>query len=107
MPARAGDAGGESDGSSGPDGRAARAVAKMLETDAFSAWLGIELVEVAHARASVRMTVRDEMVNGFGVAQVPETWVVDPNGFVRRRFIGTVSADGLSGTIQAMREGAP
>ncbi len=47
-----------------------------------------------------------EFVNGFGVAQVPETWVVDPNGFVRRRFIGTVTADGLSGTIQAMREGA-
>jgi cytochrome c biogenesis protein CcmG/thiol:disulfide interchange protein DsbE len=48
-----------------------------------------------------------EFVNGFGVALVPETWVVDPNGFVRRRFTGTVTADGLSGTIQAMRDGAP
>ena len=47
-----------------------------------------------------------EFVNGFGVAQVPETWVVDPNGFVRRRYIGQVTADGLSATIQAMREGA-
>jgi cytochrome c biogenesis protein CcmG/thiol:disulfide interchange protein DsbE len=47
-----------------------------------------------------------EFVNGFGVAQVPETWVVDPNGFVRRRFIGQVTAEGLSATIQAMREGA-
>ena len=27
-----------------------------------------------------------EFVNGFGVALVPETWVIDPNGFVRRRF---------------------
>jgi cytochrome c biogenesis protein CcmG/thiol:disulfide interchange protein DsbE len=48
-----------------------------------------------------------EFVNGFGVALVPETWVIDPNGFVRRRFIGTVTAIGLSGTIQTMREGAP
>jgi cytochrome c biogenesis protein CcmG/thiol:disulfide interchange protein DsbE len=47
-----------------------------------------------------------EFVNGFGVAQVPETWVVDPNGFVRRRFIGQVTAEGLSATIQAMREGS-
>ena len=48
-----------------------------------------------------------EFVNGFGVAQVPETWIIDPNGFVRRRFIGQVTAAGLSGTIQAMRDGAP
>lgn len=47
-----------------------------------------------------------EFVNGFGVAQVPETWIVDPNGFVRRRYIGEVTAAGLSGTLQAMREGA-
>ncbi len=47
-----------------------------------------------------------EFVNGFGVAQVPETWIVDPNGFVRRRYIGQVTSDGLSATLQAMREGA-
>lgn len=42
----------------------------------------------------------------FGVAQVPETWVIDPNGFVRGRFINTVEAAKLSTTIQQMREGA-
>lgn len=47
-----------------------------------------------------------EFVNGFGVAQVPETWVIDPNGFVRRRYLGQVTADGLGATLQAMREGA-
>ena len=50
---------------------------------------------------------RYEFVNGFGVALVPETWIIDPNGFVRRRFIGTVTAIGLSGTIQTMREWPP
>lgn len=48
-----------------------------------------------------------EFVNGFGVAQVPETWVIDPNGFVRRRFIGAITADLLGAQLQAMREGAP
>jgi len=48
---------------------------------------------------------RYEFVNGFGVALVPETWIIDPNGFVRRRFISEVTADGLSGLMQALREG--
>jgi cytochrome c biogenesis protein CcmG/thiol:disulfide interchange protein DsbE len=49
---------------------------------------------------------RYEFVNGFGVALVPETWIIDPNGFVRRRFISEVTAGGLSTMLQAMREGA-
>ncbi|MDE3172549.1 MAG: hotdog fold thioesterase [Gemmatimonadota bacterium] len=40
----------------------------MLDRDAFSRWLGVELVTLAPGRCTVRMTVRDEMVNGFGVA---------------------------------------
>ncbi len=50
---------------------------------------------------------RYEFVNGFGVALVPETWIIDPNGFVRRRFISEVTADGLGAVLQTMREGAP
>lgn len=49
---------------------------------------------------------RFEFVNGFGVALVPETWIIDPNGFVRRRFISEVSSEGLSTVLQALREGA-
>lgn len=41
----------------------------------------------------------------FGVAQVPETWVLDPNGTVRRRYISTVDAAELNSALQAMREG--
>jgi cytochrome c biogenesis protein CcmG/thiol:disulfide interchange protein DsbE len=47
-----------------------------------------------------------EFVNQFGVALVPETWIVDPNGFVRRRFISEVRAEDLSLVLQALREGA-
>lgn len=46
---------------------AERVVAQMMEHDAFSQWLGIDVVTVAPNAATVRMTVRPEMVNGFGV----------------------------------------
>lgn len=42
--------------------------------------------------------------NGFGVAQVPETWIIDPNGVVRGRVISEVSAEFLSTSIQTLRE---
>jgi acyl-CoA thioesterase len=47
----------------------AEAVAvEMLERDAFSRWLGVEIVHIEPRRCSCRLTVRQEMVNGFGVA---------------------------------------
>ena len=42
--------------------------------------------------------------NAFGVAQVPETWIIDPTGTVRGRVIGEVTAEFLSTTIQRLRE---
>jgi acyl-CoA thioesterase len=47
---------------------AERVAAGMMERDAFSQWLGIEVLEVGAGRATCRMAVRSEMVNGFGVA---------------------------------------
>jgi acyl-CoA thioesterase len=47
---------------------AERVVRGMLDRDAFSEWLGLEVLETAPARSTVRMTVRPEMVNGFGVS---------------------------------------
>ena len=46
---------------------AERVVARMMEHDEFSRWLGLEVTSVAPNAATVRMTVRPEMVNGFGV----------------------------------------
>lgn len=51
-----------------PQRLAERVVERMLATDALSRWLGLEVVEVAPRRSTCRMTVRPEMVNGFGVA---------------------------------------
>ena len=39
----------------------------MMASDAFSQWLGIEVLEVAPRRSTCRLTVRQEMVNGLGV----------------------------------------
>lgn len=45
-----------------------RIVAGMMAKDAFSQWLGITVVTVVPDGSTVRLTVRDDMVNGFGVA---------------------------------------
>jgi acyl-CoA thioesterase len=46
---------------------AERVVTTMMERDAFSRWLGIEILDVRPRGATIRMVVRDEMLNGFGV----------------------------------------
>ena len=48
--------------------RAEQVVSGMLAKDEFSRWLGIEVTGLKPAWCVCRMTVRDEMVNGFGVA---------------------------------------
>lgn len=48
---------------------APRAVVDLLfSRDAFSQWLGIEVVEADVGRSVLRMTVRHDMVNGFGTS---------------------------------------
>lgn len=43
-------------------------VNKMYDGDAFSQWLGIERIEDGEGLSKLRMTVREEMTNGFGIA---------------------------------------
>lgn len=40
----------------------------MLENDAFSQWLGIEIVETREGYCQLKMKVREEMTNGFKIA---------------------------------------
>ena len=51
-------------------------VATMLEGDAFSRWLGVEVSALAPGACTVRMTVRDEMLNGFGVCHGGVTYAL-------------------------------
>ena len=50
-----------------PQERAEKVVARMMERDAFSHWLGIEVCSVAPGACELRMAVRDEMDNGFRI----------------------------------------
>lgn len=42
-------------------------VKHMMENDFFSQWLGIEVLEIKEGYSKIKMTVRKEMVNGFGI----------------------------------------
>lgn len=50
------------------DAVAARIVASMWERDAFTQWLGGSIVELRPGYCTLRMRVRPDMMNGFGVA---------------------------------------
>jgi acyl-CoA thioesterase len=50
-----------------PAKRAASNVHHVLAHDAFSQWLGVEILDLGPARATLRMVVRPDMTNGFGV----------------------------------------
>jgi len=43
-------------------------VEHMMAHDKFSKWLGITIIEIAEGHSKIRMVVRPEMVNGFGIA---------------------------------------
>jgi acyl-CoA thioesterase len=42
-------------------------VSHMMNNDFFSQWLGIEVLEIKEGYSRIKMTVRKEMVNGFGI----------------------------------------
>jgi acyl-CoA thioesterase len=39
----------------------------MMENDFFSQWMGVEVLEVKEGYSRIQMTIRKEMVNGFGI----------------------------------------
>lgn len=49
------------------DELAQRVVDKMMRDDLFSRWLGIQVVEIKTGYSRITMTVREEMINGFGI----------------------------------------
>jgi acyl-CoA thioesterase len=44
-----------------------RVVNHMMETDLFSQWLGIQIIETREGYSKIKMTVRNQMMNGLGV----------------------------------------
>ena len=44
-----------------------KVVDDMLHKDLFSQWLGISIIEIKEGYSKIKMTVRAEMINGFGI----------------------------------------
>lgn len=49
------------------DELARKVVDHMMENDLFSQWLGIEVIDIKEGYSKIKMTVRPEMINGFGI----------------------------------------
>jgi acyl-CoA thioesterase len=47
---------------------AKKVVEKMMSEDAFSKWLGIEILEITTSFCRLKLKVREEMTNGFDIA---------------------------------------
>lgn len=49
------------------DELANKVVSHMMENDLFSQWLGISVLEIKEGYSRITLTVREEMINGFGI----------------------------------------
>lgn len=56
-------------------------IQKMYAQDAFSQWLGIEIMAMGEGFAELRMIVRPEMTNGFGIAHGGITYSLADSAF--------------------------
>lgn len=53
----------------------------MFDNDPFSKWMGMELVDIGPGTCTLEMTVRQEMLNGFGVAHGAITFALADSAF--------------------------
>ncbi len=54
---------------------------KMLEHDAFSRWLGVELLDIGPGFCRLQMSIRKEMLNGFYIAHGGITFSLADSAF--------------------------
>ena len=60
---------------------AGKVVANMLQNDLFSQWLGISIIEIKEGYSKIKMTVRPEMINGFGIVHGGITFSLADSAF--------------------------
>ncbi|MBP6430841.1 MAG: hydroxyphenylacetyl-CoA thioesterase PaaI [Ferruginibacter sp.] len=53
----------------------------MMQHDAFSQWLGITVIDVKEGYSKIKMTIRAEMVNGFGIIHGGVTFSLADSAF--------------------------
>lgn len=60
---------------------AQKVIDHLLETDLFSKWLGIEVLEITEGYSKIKMTIRNEMLNGFGIVHGGITFSLADSAF--------------------------
>ena len=55
--------------------------AHVLSQDAFSQWLGIEILEIKEGYSKIKMQIRQEMVNGLGIIHGGVTFSMADSAF--------------------------
>jgi cytochrome c biogenesis protein CcmG/thiol:disulfide interchange protein DsbE len=81
------------------DGAELYTIIKDDSTDAVSKWFT--------DRGGSWPIVKDDngtIATALGVAQVPETWIIDPSGVVARRYGSAITADFLANQLQLLRQ---
>jgi acyl-CoA thioesterase len=60
---------------------AKKVVNKMMELDYFSQWMRVEMIEIKENYSKIKMPVRKEMLNGFGIAHGGITFSLADSAF--------------------------
>lgn len=53
----------------------------LIEQDLFSKWLGIEVLEIKEGYSKIKMVIRKEMLNGFGIVHGGITFSLADSAF--------------------------
>jgi acyl-CoA thioesterase len=80
----------------------------MMHHDRFSQWMGIEVLEVREGYSRIRMAIREEMVNGFGIVHggIPFAFADSAFAFAcNNRNNTSVALDVTISFIKAVRTG--
>ena len=87
---------------------ASEIVSKMFDNDAYSRWLGISVDHVAEGKCELSMTVRKEMLNGFGIAHGSITYALADSALAfasNSHGRQSVSIDTSINHIESLKEG--
>src|SRR6476660_9794239 len=83
-------------------------VDKMFSNDAFSQWLDITLEQISEGQCTLSMTVRKDMLNGFGIAHGSITYALADSALAfasNSHGRQSVSIDTSINHIESLKEG--
>ena len=81
---------------------------KMYDNDPFSQWMGMERIDIGPGHCTLRMTVRKEMTNGFGIGHGGITFSLADSAFAfasNSRGFHSVSIECDINHVKAVRTG--